>query len=1237
MQRGARLHGLPRILITLAIAGFLAFIVTQSITYAQRGPAADYVYWKAVPLQNAVQALTSGDIDVYLFGLRPSSAQDLIGVTGITLYQAPAGLVDIGLNPAPVMIVQLPGKVDKAAAAQALGVDPVVISTITYIPADADLNLLNSVPFIGVKINDTDVTIVELCAKPLHSLPANAKVLWQSDKYDINPFCFRQIRFALNYAIDRDYIVKNIYKGLAIAKYAFYGPDDPVYVYLIDIVAKYKFSYNPDLAKSVVTNVLTKAGAQLKGGVWYYNGKPVQVIGIIRVEDERHEIGLMFAHALEQMGIQVIREEVTFSEAIPKVYFTDPRDFEWHFYTEGWGKGALDKWDPWTLAEMAAGWFGWTPGWGEPSYWNYRNYTIDFYSMLTAQMQINADELKQRYYVYYLVWTQIGLISPGETVYVHNKQEWINYLRKGTELGIQESIRIWIVTTTDTYATRDNVQGITLDLRTGLRNPFFYRGVHVSGSDTIKVGHLHVFTSSTIWDPIGGFNDQYSFDPMMATYDPWIWRHPFNGEPIPFRVTFTVQTAGPTGKLQVPSDAIWWDANSHRWVYASQLGRTEATSKVVFDLSKLIGTKWHHGINITWADILGYWAELLDIAYNPAKNSIEGSLAARLQQTFRPIIAIRPLINENKLEVYLDYWHFDPNYIADYAVIAPSVPIEIILAEDYLAFVKKTYALSDERAQQENISRINLVIPEDANNITLALQEIDINNYTSYFTLPDGTRLLDSTEWSNRVAAVQNWVQNHGNAWISDGPFMLVRFDKDNEELELQAFRDPSYPFSASDWVLGVPAPVAINSIHAPPLIEPGKEATIVINATSQYPIHISYVLRDIVTGQVVSSGEANWSITGYAIITFPSTLTSQLRENSPYELIVVAYSDEAAGATEKTVTLYTGTAISRQLNNVLSVIESDIDARTQQILDYIDQEIRAILANITASTNMVLEAIQSLNQTCQAVCQVNVSQPTAPTFNMEWSTVSVSSVPKFVKFAKTYQNPVVVVGPPTYRGNQPAVSYVYKVNSTGFLVGVREWDYLDGVHLAENVSYLVVEAGVHKLSDGRVMEAGYANATTSTWVWVKFPQPFSETPVIVASIASNTSHTVTVRIKDVNATGFWLRLEQEEDEIGVVRVDGLVAWIAIEPGTSDVLRAGYTTIPAGDNPTITISFNNTYTGIPVVLASITTYNGPDPVSLRIVDLTNTLVKIMMQEEQSKDNEVYHIAEQISYIILPPS
>ncbi len=919
------------LLIALMILPSLAALAPAR-AQEEKGPAANKIIWQRVTLEQVVDAITTGKIDVYLFGLRPAAAQRLVGVQGINLYQAPAGLVDLGLNPAPVMIVQLPGKLSKAEAAAKLGVDPVVIEYATYIPEGS-----KEIPPVGVAINATDVTIVELCAKiPEDKVTAaGGKVLWASKEIEINPFCFRQIRFALNYLVDRDYIVKNIYKGLAIARYAVYGPGDPNYVDVLDIIAKYKFTYNPALAKSMVFDVLKRAGAEYKNGKWYYNGKPIKIIGIIRIEDERYDIGNLFADALEKvLGFTVQRLYMPFGEAITRVYATDPKDFQWMFYTEGWGRGAIDRWDPWMVTQFAAPWFGWLPGWGELTWWNYRNDTIDELTKVIA----------------------LGGFK--------SKDEFVEKLREATELSILEGLRIWVVSTLDTYPARSDVTGITLDLGGGLRNPFFLRGA-TTPSGVLKVGHLWVYTARTVWNYLGGFNDVYSVDPARATYDPGIWRHPFNGEPIPFRLKYTVETAGPEGKLDVPADAVWWDAKNDMWVSAHELGRTKATSKVVFDVSMLVGSKWHDGEPITMADIMAYIAEWLDIVYDPVKSQIESAIASTNKEIFDKIVAYRFLPDEKKVEVYIDYWHFDSNYIADMASFTIYNPAPIVFAMDYLAFINKTYALDETRARKENIPQLNLVLPDHAKDVEKALDTISYDMYKGWFTLPGGKVLMSEDEWKARIEAAKNWIETYGNAWISDGPFKLVKFDKDAQLIELEAFRDPTYPFGPKDWVFGLPTPVTITGIKAP-LVSPGRPATIIVTVTGPSPLHVKFVLRDPTTNEILYVGTAKESPAGF-LIELPAELTAKLKEFAVYELSVIAYSEAVALPAEQSVTIQTiqrAEAVQQAVQEQIKSVQEQVSAIRQELEKRIEELRTALGSQVAEAITGVSKAVESLTKT---------------------------------------------------------------------------------------------------------------------------------------------------------------------------------------------------------------------------------------------------------------------------------
>ncbi len=909
MKKSASYIFLAILFVSLAI--FIATPATAQVP--QKAPATERIIWKRVPLEAAAQALSTREIDLYLFALRPKALQELAGKPGIKVYFAPSGLVDIGLNPAPVLLVNVPGVFnDKEALAERLGVHPLVIAY--FEPQE-------------------DKTYVELCAKPLGGLPDDVEVVREAENVDINPFCFRDIRFNLNFVVDRDFIVKNVYAGYAIPKFALYGPDDPVYVELADVIAKYKFTYDPDRAKQAVQSVFEAIGAEMRDGTWYYNGKPVQVLGIIRVEDERLDIGRIFANELRNLGIQVQPLELTFGEAITKVYATDPFNFEWFFYTEGWGKGAIDKWDPGNLAFFGAAWLGWAPGWGVPDWWNYKNDTIDFYSMSTFLGRVNS------------------------------KEQWIEYLRTGTDLAIQESIRIWIVAVLSGYATREDLQGVTVDLGAGLRSLFNFRAINIPGKDTLRVGHLWVWTARTVWNPLGGFDDVYSVDPMRATNDPGIWRHPFTGEVLPFRVSFDVETAGPEGKLDVPSDAIWWDAENDRWVYASELGRTQATSKVVFDYSRIVGSNWHHGQQITFADIIGYIAEILDIVYDPEKSQIEAAIAGPSRQIYDGFVAFRPLPEENKLEVYVNFWHFDPGYIADYAISGFNFldnPFELIAAMDTLAFVEKLYALDETRARAENIPQLSLVIKEHVEDVRITLNDLkaQYDRYKGFFTLPDGTTLMSMEEWNRRIDAAISWIDRYGLAWISQGPFMLTSFDKDAQQLTLEAFRDPTYPMTVAESFFGIPETVSVLRVVSP-LIAPGEPAKITVQVSGPEPLSVRFIIRDPATGEVVASDWATQTAPGVFTIELSAEITSKLAEFSAYELIVTAFSGQIALPDERVVILQTAAATRKIIQEEISGVEeriSNVEERISGIEERIS-DIESSIENLRESLQQQFES----------------------------------------------------------------------------------------------------------------------------------------------------------------------------------------------------------------------------------------------------------------------------------------
>ncbi|AHL22245.1 ABC transporter substrate-binding protein [Thermococcus nautili] len=163
-----------------------------------------------------------------------------------------------------------------------------------------------------------------------------------------NPFALREVRFALNWLINRQYIVSQILQGSGAP---LYGPEvsGQIDAYArISTVAK-AMSITPqgdenyaieliDRAMNAAAEKLKVEGHKLekKDGVWYFDGKPVTVKIIARVEDKRLDEGKYIAQILQKAGFKVDLLQWQRTQANKAVYSSDPTTLQWNIYTEGW-------------------------------------------------------------------------------------------------------------------------------------------------------------------------------------------------------------------------------------------------------------------------------------------------------------------------------------------------------------------------------------------------------------------------------------------------------------------------------------------------------------------------------------------------------------------------------------------------------------------------------------------------------------------------------------------------------------------------------------------------------------------------------------------------------------------------------------------------------------------------------------------------------------------------------------
>ena len=161
----------------------------------------------------------------------------------------------------------------------------------------------------------------------------------------LNPFAMPAMREAMNWLIDRDFIVQELYGGLAQPRYTAITPAFPDYAKLVDVARQLEleYAYNPDKAKEVMGAEMEALGAEMVDGKWNYEGEPVEIIVLIRIEDVRRDIGDYVSNQLEDSGFTVVRDYKSAADASPIWIRGNPPDGEFHIYTGGWITTAVSR------------------------------------------------------------------------------------------------------------------------------------------------------------------------------------------------------------------------------------------------------------------------------------------------------------------------------------------------------------------------------------------------------------------------------------------------------------------------------------------------------------------------------------------------------------------------------------------------------------------------------------------------------------------------------------------------------------------------------------------------------------------------------------------------------------------------------------------------------------------------------------------------------------------------------
>lgn len=728
---------------------------------------------------------------------------------------------------------------------------------------------------------------------------------------EFNPFSNPRIREAMNYIIDRNYIVEEIMGGLAKPKFLPLVSAFPDYARLIDIIKilEARYSYNFEKGKEIIFEEMAKMGAEFREGKWYYKDKPVVIKFLIRIEDQRKEIGDYVANQLEKLGFTVERLYKSSREASPIWLFGNPADGQWHIYTGGWITTAVSRDDADNFA------FFYTPlGIPLPLWQAYKPDPI-FYEVARKLWNRDFKTFEER-------------------------QE---LMAKACELALKDSVRVWLVDQLAPFLLRADID-VAADLSGGFSTAMWPRTIRFKDREggTIKAGNREVLVDP--WNPVAGTDWVYDTVIQYATNEYALLSNPYTGLPMANRIVSAevyalkdVRTTKSSDwlklefvdKVEVPADAWYaYDATNDKVVTAGEAGVKAAEVKVVVNYGNVIGKfKFHDGTTMTLADWLIGWALTFARADPNSPLYDEASVAPfeewRQQWIAEKIVSEDPLI----IEYYINYTHPEAEFIVSFAAGFPSIPAHA-LAIGIKAEEKGLLAFSADKADAMKVEWMNYIGGPSLEVLSNMLDEALAEGYIPFKGFLG--KFITVDEMKARYQALKNWYNEHGHFWVADGPFYLDKVDFNAHQAILKAWRE--HPDPADKWAFLASPPIPEVAVEAPENVVPGLDAEFTIKVTYKGKPYannriefVKYLLLDS-AGNVLAKGDAEAAGEGVWKVKFSSDETGKLTPGT-YKLLAIVLSKDVAmpGQAEQPFTVIPQIAYFQTL---IAGVQSNVEAK---------------------------------------------------------------------------------------------------------------------------------------------------------------------------------------------------------------------------------------------------------------------------------------------------------------------
>ena len=667
------------------------------------------------------------------------------------------------------------------------------------------------------------------------------------DKEFFNPFAIREVRFAMNDLINRKYIVDEILDGAGGPAFTMATPGQPG-TYKYNLVAN-RLGFTPEGNEKKAIEEITEAlqvaaalpelqGRLVKQGEWWnFDGEPVTINFLIRVDDPqgRMKEGQYVASQIEKAGIKVERCLWDRVKCIKTSYYSDPADYQWNIYTEGWGAGATRAFWEHIVCQMYAPWYGYMAG-GPDNKWHYENEEID---RLTEKAYTGNFLTEEEYWETVLEALDLALkdacriyVAYQMDYYATNKAAFNNRMCYGLGDGLNE----WSLITADTK---------NKELRV---TEFSAKGA--------------LFMSA--WDPIGteGFNDVYSLVIAQPLSERGSFESPASAIATPLRaIPEDVETkvhrdesGEVVGDIAVSPDAIKYDSAKKEW-YKVGSGVSSMSSGTY---SFLFGN-FHHGQPMTIANLL--YAEAFVTEWINKDGEDDKYYDAAYEDYHRPDQEIGKgmLLNpDGTITSYFDY-NFPPSKERVAANGAPQaylsgrymiLPWEIFEALGELVAVGSESGTVYSFTPGDGVEQVDLLRLSCVKDIRAKLVELKDNNH-----LPVSLKDYVTVEEAKvGYETAIKWIDEKGHAFIGNGAFYLEKYDPKTNYIELTAFRDSEYPFTPDYWPsVFATTTVRIDSVDIPSIyLRLSKKEGIPVK------VQVSEVLYPDGTAKIAEGGEVS-------------------------------------------------------------------------------------------------------------------------------------------------------------------------------------------------------------------------------------------------------------------------------------------------------------------------------------------------------------------------------------------